>query len=229
MRSTAFFRPLLGALAGAALLAACRPGTDSTAATDKPLPILGEAEVLAPGDTVYPRIPAFRLLNQDSVVVTPATFAGKVYIADFFFATCPSICPKMQSQMLRVYEQYKNDPRLGFLSHTIDPEHDTVPVLRDYAQRLGVPTARQWHFATAPRDTIFRLAGQYMVAAQRDSTAPGGAVHSGAFVLIDAQRHIRGVYDGVNPQEVDRLLADLPRLLPEVGPAPAATTATAAK
>lgn len=223
MRHHAFLRPLLGALAGTALLAACQSGPDSQAAADKPLPILGEAEVLAPGDTVYPKIPTFRLLNQDSAEVTPATFAGKVYVADFFFATCPSICPKMQTQMLRVYEKYKGDPRLSFLSHTIDPEHDSVSVLRDYAQRLGVPTAAQWHFATAPRDTIFRLASRYMVAAQRDSTAPGGAVHSGAFVLIDAQRHIRGVYDGVNPQEVDRLLADLPRLLPEVGPAPAAT------
>lgn len=223
MRHNAFLRPLLGALAGAALLAACRPGTDSPNAADKPLPILGEADVLAPGDTVYPRIPAFRLLDQDSSVVTPATFAGKVYIADFFFATCPSICPKMQSQMLRVYEKYKDDPRVSFLSHTIDPEHDSVPVLRDYAQRLGVPSARQWHFATAPRDTIFRLAGQYMVAAQRDSTAPGGAVHSGAFVLVDPQRHVRGQYDGVNPQEVDRLLAELPRLLKELGPAPTAT------
>ncbi|GAB3834008.1 SCO family protein [Hymenobacter jeollabukensis] len=222
MSRQAFFRPLLGLLAGAALLLpACRPGTSPESAADKPLPMLGFPTVVAPGDTLFPRIPAFSLLDQDSAVVTPATFAGKVYIADFFFATCPSICPKMQSQMLRVYEKYKDDPRVGFLSHTIDPEHDTLPVLRDYAQRLGVPTAKQWHFATAPRDTIFRLAGQYMVAAQRDSTAPGGAVHSGAFVLVDPQRHVRGQYDGVNEKEVDRLLAELPRLLKEVGPAPA--------
>ncbi|OON69525.1 SCO family protein [Hymenobacter sp. CRA2] len=217
-------RPLLGVALAAMLLPACQLNADKPAQAAR-LPILGEPEVLAPGDTVYPKVPAFTLLDQDSVTVTPATFAGKVYIADFFFATCPSICPKMQSQMLRVYEKYKNDPRVAFLSHTIDPEHDTLPVLRDYAQRLGVPTAQQWHFATAPRDTIFRLAGQYMVAAQRDASAPGGAVHSGAFVLVDPQRHIRGMYDGVNAQEVDRLLQDLPRLLEEVAPA----KATAAK
>jgi protein SCO1/2 len=217
-------RPLLGLASAALLLSACQSSPADQAATAKPLPILGGEEV-APGDTVYPRIPAFTLLNQDSVTVTPATFAGKVYIADFFFATCPSICPKMQSELLRVYEKYKGDPRVEFLSHTIDPEHDSLPVLRDYAQRLGVTDARQWHFATAPRDTIFTLARKYMAAAQRDSTAPGGAVHSGAFVLVDPQRHIRGLYDGINPQQVDQLLADLPRLLAEVGPAPAAATA----
>ncbi|WP_460574468.1 SCO family protein [Hymenobacter coalescens] len=213
-----FFRPLLGLAAAALLLPACQSGPDQAAT--KPLPRYGGQEE-APGDTVYPRIPTFALLNQDSVAVTPATFAGKVYIADFFFATCPSICPKMQSQMLRVYEKYKNDPRVAFLSHTIDPDHDTLPVLRDYAQRLGVMNASQWHFATAPRDTIFRLAGEYMVAAERDDKAPGGAVHSGAFVLVDPQKHIRGVYDGVNEKEVDRLLAELPRLLAELGPAKA--------
>jgi protein SCO1 len=208
-----FLRAVLSlSAASLLLLSACQSGPDEAA---KPLPRYGGEEV-APGDTVYARIPTYTLLDQDSATVTPATFAGKVYIADFFFATCPSICPKMQSQMLRVYEKYKDDPRVSFLSHTIDPEHDTLPVLRDYAQRLGVPTAKQWHFATAPRDTIFRLATQYMVAAERDPKAPGGAVHSGAFVLVDPERHIRGVYDGVNEQEVDRLLQELPRLLAEL-------------
>jgi protein SCO1/2 len=98
-------------------------------------------------------------------------------------------------------------------------------VLRDYAQRLGIQDARQWHFVTAPRDTIFRLAGQYMAAVERDDKAPGGAVHNGAFALVDPNGHVRGLYDGVNSQEVDRLLKELPILLEEVAPA----KATAAK
>ncbi|WP_400190599.1 SCO family protein [Hymenobacter sp. B81] len=218
-------RSFLSALALAAVslpgFQACQPNSDADAAGGARLPYLGEPTVVAPGDTTYPTLPAFTLTNQDSQTVTPATFRGKVYIADFFFATCPSICPKMSAEMLRVFEKYQGDERVAFLSHTIDPEHDTIAVLRDYAQRLGVTNAAQWHFATAERDTIFRLARTYMVAAQRDPSAPGGAVHSGAFVLVDAERHIRGVYDGTNTQEVDRLLRDLPVLLQELPAAPA--------
>jgi protein SCO1/2 len=199
---------VVGLVAVSYLLTGC-----TEAPTTKRLPHLGEPEVTAPGDTVWPT--TFRLLNQDSVVVTPTTFAGKVYLADFFFTTCPTICPGMQRQMLRVYKQYAGNPQVAFLSHTIDPDHDTLPVLREYAGRLGITNAQQWHFATAPRDTIFALARQYMVAAQLDHTAPGGAVHSGAFVLVDPQHHIRGMYDGTQPAEVDRLLRELPLLLAE--------------
>jgi protein SCO1/2 len=183
------------------------------------LPHLGEPDVTAAGDTIWPTVPAFRVRDQDSTLVRPATFAGQVYIADFFFTTCPTICPGMQRQLLRVYANYKGDKRLAFLSYTIDPDHDSVAVLRSYARRLGVPTAQQWHFATAPRDTIFTLARQYLVSAQRDPSAPGGAVHSGSFVLVDAQRHIRGIYDGTNSQETERLLRELPLLLAETAPA----------
>lgn len=183
------------------------------------LPHLGESDLTAAGDTIWPTVPDFRVRDQDSALVRPATFAGQAYIADFFFTTCPTICPGMQRQLLRVYSTYKGDKRLAFLSYTIDPDHDSVAVLRNYARRLGVPTAQQWHFATAQRDTVFTLARQYLVSAQRDPSAPGGAVHSGAFVLVDAQRHIRGIYDGTNPQETERLLRDLPLLLAEVAPA----------
>ncbi|GAA3994188.1 hypothetical protein GCM10022408_00530 [Hymenobacter fastidiosus] len=209
----------LSALGSTGLLPACSADTN-TAATDR-LPYIGEREVRprADGraaDTLYATIPAFRLTNQDGQVITNQTFANKVYITDFFFATCPSICPKMQSELLRVYDQFKGDPRVNFLSHTIDPAHDSIPVLRDYAQRLGIQDAARWHFATAPHDTIFALARAYMTAAQVDKAVPGGYAHSGAFALVDPQRRIRGVYDGMNPLEVQRLLDDLPVLLREV-------------
>jgi protein SCO1/2 len=200
------------------LLAACQ-GQSNTAAVDR-LPYLGERKVVAradggPADTLFATIPTFTLTNQDSATITNDTFKNKVYVADFFFATCPSICPKMQGEMLRVYEKFKDNPRVLFLSHTIDPAHDSVAVLRDYAQRLGIKDASRWHFATAPHDTIFSLARAYYVPAEKDEKVAGGFAHSGAFTLVDSKRRVRGLYDSMNPAEVARLLEDLPVLLKE--------------
>ena len=201
------------------LLAACQSQPNNAATADR-LPFIGERQVVpsadgGPADTLFATIPAFTLTNQDSATITNDTFKNKVYVADFFFATCPSICPKMQSEMLRVYEKFKDNPQVLFLSHTIDPEHDSVAVLRDYAERLGINNASRWHFATAPHDTIFSLARAYYVSAQKDADVAGGFAHSGAFTLIDSQRRIRGVYDGMNAEEVNRLIEDLPVLLKE--------------
>lgn len=205
------------AVASTLLLASCSDNKADQATT---LPYIGEHDVRArpdggPADTIYATIPSFTLTNQEGKTVTTNSLAGKVYVTDFFFATCPSICPKMQSEMLRVYEQYKNNPRVAFLSHTIDPAHDSIPVLRDYAERLGVTNASQWQFVTAPHDTIFALARAYMTGAEADKKAAGGFAHNGTFALVDGQRHVRGLYDGMNPKEVDRLLRELPLLLAE--------------
>ena len=199
---------------------ACSPASQPAAeAPAQRLPFLG---VPPPGgattDTLPAPIPSFRLTDQDGQPVTKATFAGHIYVANFFFATCPSICPPMQRQLLRVYQRFTGEPRLLLLSHTIDPAHDSVPVLRDYAQRLGVPIAGRWHFVTAPRDTIFGLARAYLASAQVDARAAGGLVHSGSLTLVDAQGRTRGLYDGLNPKEVDRLLGDIPVLLRETIP-----------
>jgi protein SCO1 len=185
------------------------------------LPILGERQLVQREvdgqqvtDTVYHRIPDFAFINQDSQVVTSLTVQDKVYVTDFFFTTCPTICPKMKSEMLRVYEAFKDEPRLMLLSHTIDPKHDTVAVLRDYADRLEV-SSNKWHFVTGERDSIYSIAMQYMVTALEDEDEPGGFVHSGAFVLVDQNRHVRGIYDGTDPAQVDRLIRDIPALLPK--------------
>jgi protein SCO1 len=181
------------------------------------LPILGikRSEPTSPADTLPDPVPSFRLTNQMGQPVTNQTFAGKVYVTDFFFATCPSICPKMQSELLRVYKQFEANPNVLFLSHTIDPSHDSIPVLRDYAERLGIKDASRWHFATAPHDTVFTLAKAYMTAAQVDKGVQGGFAHSGTFALVDSKRRIRGVYDGMVKEQVDRLIQDLPVLLQE--------------
>lgn len=175
------------------------------------LPVLGQQA----GQDGPTTIPDFRLVNQYGDTISQQDLEGKVYVADFFFATCPTICPKMTRQLLRVHEVYREQPDVVLLSHTIDPEHDSVAVLREYAERHGVARGSGWHFLTGSQDRIYELAEDYyMVAASEDSTAPGGYAHSGAFILIDRQDRIRGYYNGTDPEDVDRLIADIRKLLP---------------
>ena len=186
------------------------------------LPILGRNELverIENGKVYYDTLPHtvknFAFVNQDSVIVTNNTFDNQVYVADFFFTTCPTICPKMKKEMLRVYTKYEDNPEVAILSHTIDPKHDTVAVLRDFASRLGV-SSDKWHFVTGDQDDIYDISeSSYMVTAASDPNEPGGYIHSGAFLLVDKQRRIRGVYDGTVPEQVDLLMKDIDRLLKE--------------
>lgn len=183
---------------------------------ESPLPIFGEREVVG-NDTAYHTIANFSFLDQDSAIVTNATYNGKIYVADFFFTSCRTICPIMKTQMLRVYDSIQNDPDVLLLSHTIDPEYDTVGLLRDYAGRLGVKSSK-WHFVTGEKEEIYKLAQtSYFSTALEDTTEPDGFIHSGAFLLIDKQRRIRGKYDGTKEEDVNRLLGDIQRLKNESG------------
>jgi len=208
-------------LAGAFILTAALTYSCQSNSSGKTLPILGEREAVEREvngetivDTVYHQIPDFAFVNQDSQLVTQETVAGKIYVTDFFFTTCPSICPKMKNQMLRVYDKYKDNPNVVLLSHTIDPAHDTVAVLKDYAERLNV-TSDKWHFLTGNRDSIYDMAMKYFVGAQEDKGVEGGFSHSGHFMLIDQNRHIRGKYEGTEQEDIDRLLQDMDVLLKE--------------
>ena len=175
------------------------------------LPIFGERQVNGT-DTVYHVIAPFQFVDQDSVNVTNSTFRGKIYVTDFFFTTCRTICPIMKTQMLRVYEATKEMPDVLILSHTIDPEYDTVALLRDFARRLGVESNR-WHFVTGAKDSIYKIAQtSYFATAMEDKTEPDGFIHSGAFLLIDKQGRIRGKYDGTKEDDVNRLIVDIERL-----------------
>ena len=116
--------------------------------------------------------------------------------------------------MLRLHDSLLNEPDVILLSHSIDPEYDTVAVLREYADALGVQS-NKWHLLTGEKDSIYELASEYMVSAAEDSDAPGGFIHSGAFILVDRQRRVRGFYDGTLPEKVDELLVDLKWLLNE--------------
>ncbi|MDI9339534.1 MAG: SCO family protein [Sediminibacterium sp.] len=202
-------KPILGILL-LFIFFGCRSGREPSGK----LPVLGQY-IDGHGDTVLPVITDFSFLNQDSVRITNATFSGKIYIADFIFLSCPTICPKMNQNMLKVYSAFNTNDTVLFLSHTIDPSHDSIPLLRRYAQNIGV-TSYKWHFVTGNADSIYHLAEKvYFSTAYKDSAAPGGYVHSGGFLLIDGERHIRGVYDGTSDTETERLMADIRVLLRE--------------
>ena len=182
---------------------------------EKKLPFLGPKEVGKQGDTLYHKIPDFKFLNQDSLWVSQKDMAGKIYVADFFFTTCPTICPTMKTQLLRIFDKFAEDDRVRILSHTIDPEYDGVRVLKDYAKKLNI-TSPRWNLVTGKKSDIYRLGEKsYMVTAQEDANEEGGFVHSGAFILVDQNRHVRGIYDGTKEEDVNHLIEDMTLLLKE--------------
>lgn len=196
-------------LAGILILISCEEASETTE-----LPIMGMKELGADGDTIYHAIPTFALLDQDSTLITEQVVKDKIYVADFFFTSCPTICPKMSQQMLRLHDSLLMEDRVILLSHTIDPAYDSVAVLKTYAEALGVET-HKWHMLTGDKEAIYNLGDEYMVPVAEDPDAPGGYLHSGAFILLDKSRRVRGYYDGTIPQEVDELLQDIQFLLKE--------------
>ena len=175
------------------------------------LPIIGNKDIVD-GDTIYHQVPDFTFVNQDSQLVTNATFADKIYVTDFFFTSCPTICPKMKKQMLRLHAKYKNDDRILLLSHSIDTKRDTVGKLKAYAEGLGV-SVDKWLFVTGSKDDIFEIADDYFSIAKDDPNAPGGFDHSGRFILVDKNRYVRSFCDGTDAPSVDQFMEDIDRLL----------------
>ncbi|WP_229216403.1 SCO family protein [Dyadobacter sp. 3J3] len=189
---------------------------------NKKLPILGERDWVTKKvdgkevtDTIYNVIPTFTFTNQYGDTVTEKIVKDKIYVTDFFFTSCPTICPVMKRQMLKVYKEFKDNPDVMILSHTIDPEHDTPQVLNKFAKDLGVE-GKQWQFLTGPKEKIYEIGQKsYLSAAQEDRTAEGGFLHSGAFILIDKEKHIRGMYDGTTEEGTQKLIQGIKSLLEE--------------
>lgn len=166
-------------------------------------------------DTVYQTIPAWSFLNQDSVITTNKATDGKVYVADFFFTSCTTICPTMHRNLMTVYNEFKTNPDVMFVSHTIDFKYDRPHVLKKYAKKLGVDGPK-WQFLYGIKDSVYTLAEKnYLVAVGEDSTAKDGYIHQGYLVLIDKDRRIRGAYDGTKEEQVEQLKKDIPVLLAE--------------
>ena len=192
----------------------------------KELPFIGEHDVefvkkgngeIIP-DTVYYTIPKFSFINQDGKEISHRDYEGKVFVADFFFTTCPSICPMLSSQMSRLQaltmkESLQND--VMFLSHTVDPEHDLPDTLKKYGSELGADFSN-WNFVTGSAEEIYWQAENgYMLTAFPSDSAEGGFFHTDKIALIDRQMHIRGLYDGTSTKEVDKLFEDLKILVKE--------------
>ncbi len=190
--------------------------------SDSKLPILGNREPIERTvdgktvvDTIYQSIPPFSYLNQDSVMVTDKDFDGKIYVSDFFFTSCNTICPIMHRNMLDVYKKFKDNPKVKFLSHSIDIKYDLPSRLKTYATKLGVE-GNQWEFVHGSRDSIFNIAAKsYLVSAFEDSSDPQGLVHQGWFILVDTKKHLRGAYDGTKADQVKQLMEDMDKLLRE--------------
>jgi protein SCO1 len=161
-------------------------------------------------------IPAFSFTDQDNKTITEKEVDGKIYVADFIFTRCGSICPKMTTNMRTLQEKFKNDPDILLLSHSVTPEMDSVPVLKKYAAERGVISGK-WHLLTGNKDDIYRLAKKEYYAGDTIGYYQTGNefLHTENFILVDKQRRIRGVYNGTLPLEMERLIDDIGELKKE--------------
>lgn len=169
--------------------------------------------------------PKFELTDQNGKKITNQDYAGKVYVVEFFFTTCPTICPKMNENMLGIEKEFFGNPAFGIASISINPGYDTPKVLKDHADMLGA-TSPNWHFLTGNQDYIFSLANKgFNVYAGKNDKIPGGFEHSGYFALIDKKGTIRSrkdeygnpmvYYDGIEKKGVEILKQDIKILLNE--------------
>jgi protein SCO1 len=165
-------------------------------------------------DTLYPKIPAFRYLNQDSTWLESKSIKGKIWIANFFFTSCPSICPPMMSQLKRLNILTKDlHAELEFLSFTIDPKTDNPSQLKKYAEQNGLDL-KHWNLLTGNEAKTHLLGVEhFMVHADKDPSAAGGFAHSDGIVLVDKEGYVRGIYNGTKTEQVDLLNKDLRKLL----------------
>ncbi|MDT8412797.1 MAG: SCO family protein [Vicingaceae bacterium] len=188
----------------------------------KPLKIYNPADInpklvdeSLQGTSKNHKVGEFSLTDQDGQTVTPTDFEGKIYVTDFFFVTCPTICPKMTDQMLRVYEEFNENSDILFLSHTVMPEEDSVPVLKEYADKHNI-SSEKWKLVTGDKKQIYDLARKtYFAAITEGDGGVDDFIHTENFVLVDKDKRLRGFYDGTSKKDVDRLIKDIYTLLAE--------------
>lgn len=157
----------------------------------------------------YHRIADFSLVNQNGDTITQEDYRDKIYVADFFFTTCPTICPIMTANLVDVQAALTDDNQVLLLSHSVTPEIDSVPQLKKYAIEKGVNDAK-WNLVTGDKKQIYELARKSYLAVQEDGDGgPFDMIHTENFILVDKQRRIRGFYDGTREEEMDRLLSDI--------------------
>ncbi|MBI1836155.1 MAG: SCO family protein [Flavobacteriia bacterium] len=204
-------------LAGILLVIACH----SEKKKQRVLPIIGNYDIeyrqvngVEVADTVYPKMVAFSYLNQDSIKISSKDMKGKIWIAEFFFTSCPTICPPMTRQMIRLNKNTKDlEKYLQFISFSINPTHDTPSELKKYIHKHHIK-AKNWQFFTGDEAKTHELGiNNFQIFAGQDPASAGGYAHSGAFTLVDREGYVRGVYLGTDPKEVNKLEKDLRKLL----------------
>ena len=160
-------------------------------------------------DTLYHTVSNFSFIGHDSSLVTQELFKNKIYIADFFFTTCKSICPKMSNNLMRVQNEFRDDNNILILSHTVDPEHDTPSVLDEYAKKHNVIKGK-WFFVTGDKKQLYDMArNSYFITAMDGDGGPDDFIHSEQMALIDKEGRIRGFYDGTDYNEITRLIEEV--------------------
>lgn len=157
----------------------------------------------------YHTIADFSLVNQNGDTITQADYQDKIYVADFFFTTCQTICPMMTENMVVLQNELKNDSKVMLLSHSVTPEIDSVPQLKKYAVEKGVDDSK-WNLVTGERKQIYDLARKsYLAVKDEPYGDPYGMIHTENFVLVDSKRQIRGFYDGTKAEDMEKLLEDI--------------------
>lgn len=157
----------------------------------------------------YHTVKDFELLNQNGDTITQEDYKDKIYVADFFFTTCLTICPVMTDHMLKIQEKIKDDPEVLLLSHTVFPKTDSVPVLKEYAEEKGIIDAK-WNLVTGDKKQIYNLARKsYLATKSNGDGGPYDMIHTENFVLVDKEKRIRGFYDGTDAEAIDDLMHDI--------------------
>ncbi|RTY85159.1 SCO family protein [Flavobacterium sp. LS1P28] len=157
----------------------------------------------------YHTIADFSFVNQNGKTITQKDYEGKIYVADFFFTTCGSICPKMTTNLSDIQKVFANDPKVKLLSHTVFPETDSVPVLKAYAKKYKVD-ASKWNLVTGDKKEIYEMARKsYLAVKLGEPSELYDMVHTENFVLVDTKKRVRGFYDGTNKEDMKRLIDDI--------------------
>jgi protein SCO1/2 len=196
--------------------------TSCSSKKNETLAFVGAQQIIG-ADTIFHTVPSFTLLNQNSDSISNSDLAGKVYVADFFFTTCPSICPIMTNNLVKVQRAFKGVENFALVSHTVNPGYDREDILKEYAAKMHADTTN-WHFLTGTKEAIYNTAFHgYFANAGEDELAPGGFLHSEYFILVDGhgrvrsgydkQGNVKGVYEGTNDQDVLQLINDIKKLL----------------
>jgi protein SCO1/2 len=158
----------------------------------------------------FHQIRPFNLVNQENEKFTEADIKGKICVVDFFFTFCPGICPKMTNSMIDLQKEFSNDDNILLLSHSVTPDYDSVPILKEYARKKGVDI-KKWKLLTGTRSEIYELGRKYYFVEEDEGIAKPEEVflHTENFVLIDKNRHIRGIYNGIDSNSIQSLIADI--------------------